>query len=89
MGVRRIQITLSEQVAERLASKARDYGRSDAELAAEAIDAFLEEDDYLSAVNEGLAQADAGLLIDNEEMRKWVESQATANPLPIPKPKRR
>jgi predicted transcriptional regulator len=47
-----------------------------------------EDDDYLAAIREGIAQADTGLLVDNEEIGAWVESLATPNPLPIPKPKR-
>ena len=89
MKVRKIEITLSEKDARRLASKAHEVGQSEAELAAAAIGAFLEEDDYLTAVRQGIAQADAGELISNEEMGAWVESLRTANPRSTPQPKRR
>ena len=36
---------------------------------------------------EGLAEADAGRLIDDEDMAAWADSLGTANELPAPQPR--
>lgn len=46
-------------------------------------------DAYLRAVDEGIRQADAGLLIDDEDVWAWVDSWDTDHELPMPQPKAR
>jgi predicted transcriptional regulator len=90
MGARKIQITLPEEMAERLADKARDYNRTEADLATEAVQMFIEsDDDFIAAVNEGIAQVEAGEYVAHEDVEAWLLSLRTANPLPMPLPKRK
>ncbi len=51
-----------------------------------------EEDDHFSwlrAVKTAVYEADQGQLIDNREVKRWIKSLGTENPLPVPRPKRR
>ncbi|MBU2378772.1 CopG family transcriptional regulator [Brevundimonas aurantiaca] len=50
-------------------------------------DLFSTPDDAAdeAATLKGLADARAGRVVDNETVMRWVESWATANPLPRPK----
>ncbi len=43
-----------------------------------------EEAEYLAAVEEGLAEAEAGLSIPYEKVRRWLLSWGTENELPPP-----
>lgn len=43
----------------------------------------------LAAVDEAIAELDAGLYIPGEEIEAWVESWGTENELPPPEPRRR
>jgi len=40
-----------------------------------ALRALVEDEKFSSAVRDGIAQADQGELIDDEEVRKWLEER--------------
>jgi predicted transcriptional regulator len=48
-----------------------------------------QESVFDAATEEGIGQADAGLLVPHEDVRRWLKSLGTATPLPRPKPKRK
>jgi hypothetical protein len=44
-----------------------------------------ELDAFLAAVDEGIADSDAGRVIPGEEITAWIRSLDTDNPLPLPR----
>jgi predicted transcriptional regulator len=44
-----------------------------------------EDAEFLAAVQEGIADADAGRMIPYEKVRRWLLSWGTENELPPPK----
>ena len=63
--------------------------RSKSYLTNEAVERYLaDEESFVTAVEEGLAQADAGQLIEHEAATRYLRSLGTNKPLPVPKPKR-
>jgi len=50
---------------------------------------YGDKEAFLKAVQEGIDSADAGDLVDDEEVWAWVDSWGTENELPMPQPKAR
>lgn len=71
---------------DRLATLTR---RSKSYLTNEAVERYLDvEEAFVAAVEEGLAQADAGKLIPHAEASAYLRSLGSDHPLPRPKPQR-
>ena len=69
-----------------LASRTR---RSMSFLANEAVGRYVaEEEDFIRDVEAGIAEADAGQLIEHEDAARYLQSLGTDNPLPIPSSRR-
>jgi predicted transcriptional regulator len=85
MGAMHLRIEIEEADRRRLADLARDTGRSEGHLAAEAIAAYLDLSDWqAAAVARGVASLDAGRAIDHAELRAWVESWGRDDEAPAP-----
>ena len=69
---------------DRLATVTR---RSKSFLTNEAVERYLsDEEAFVAAVEAGLAQANAGELIDHDRAASYLMSLGTDHPLPMPKP---
>jgi RHH-type transcriptional regulator, rel operon repressor / antitoxin RelB len=73
-------VTISLQIPQELwrrLEKASEYGAiSTDDTVVSALEQYLEyEDETRAAVEEGIRQADAGELIDHEEVVKWFEAK--------------
>ena len=80
----------SPAVKARLEKLARLTRRSRSYLTNEAVERYLQEEEaFILAVEEGLAQADAGLTVPQEDVAAWAESLGTHKPRPRPEPKAR
>ena len=81
-----ISIEVSSATAERLETLARTTNRSPTALARQALDQFLEvEDWHEQAIEAALAELDAGgPLIAHEDMERWLASWGTENELDPP-----
>lgn len=70
---------------ERLEKLARATARTKTWIALEALRSFLELYDWqVKAIREGIADADAGRLVDHDKVSTWLESWGTENELPPP-----
>ncbi len=75
-GTTLISVRVAEEVAERLAALAEATDRSKSYVAAQAIEEFLALQEWqVKAIRKGLAEANAGKLVDHQEalkvLRKW------------------
>ena len=86
---RNIQLKLADETASRLSDLARTTGQSESFLAELAISQFLDVAQWqLDAIDEGIAAAAAGRTVEHAEVKAWVDSLATGNPLPRPRSRR-
>lgn len=77
----------SPEVRARLDRLAHLTRRSTSALASEAVERFLvEEEAFVAAVEEGLAQADAGEVVDHARATAFLLALGTDAPLPVPSP---
>ena len=69
---------------ERIASE-RNVPRDD--LINEALARYVDDEtDYLAAVDEALAESEAGVFISGDRVLDWIKSWGTENELPMPEP---
>ena len=79
----------SPEVKARLDVLASRTRRSKSFLTNEAVERYLaEEEDFILDVEAGIAEADAGQLIEHEDAADYLRSLGTNNPLPMPTPRR-
>jgi RHH-type transcriptional regulator, rel operon repressor / antitoxin RelB len=85
-----LAVRLSPELRDSLAELARSRGRSEAELAAEAIAAYVEGNTWMvEEIERAVKEADAGgPFVPHEEVEAWVRSWGTENELPRPKARR-
>ena len=81
-----LTVRLSAETEARLERLARTTSVSKSRLAADAIAAYLDEQEHqLARIREGLADARAGRLVAHEDVVRWLDSWGTENELPPPK----
>jgi predicted transcriptional regulator len=81
-----LTVHLPTEIEARLDRLARTTSVSKSRLAADAIVAYLDEQEHqLEKIREGLADAEAGRVVSHEEVARWLDSWGTANELPPPK----
>lgn len=82
----RLTIEVPKAVDERLEEAAEASSRSKRSLIQEALIAFLDLYDWQTeAIATGIADADAGRVVDHEAVAAWLESWGTENELPPPR----
>lgn len=83
-------VRLSRELDEKLAGLARERKRSKADLASEAIAAFVDVDAWqVGRIKESLDEAKSGAPgVRHEDVVRWVESWDTEHELPRPQPKK-
>lgn len=76
------------ELAERVDEYAARLERSRGWIVKQALAAWIDrEEEKLRLTLEGLADVDAGRMIDDDKVRQWIESLDTDNPLPMPMPR--
>jgi predicted transcriptional regulator len=79
----------SPEVKARLEVLADRTRRSKSFLTNEAVERYLaEEEDFIRDVEAGIADAEAGNLIEHEDAKRYIQSLGTDAPLPRPIPRR-
>jgi RHH-type transcriptional regulator, rel operon repressor / antitoxin RelB len=81
-----LTVRLPSDVEARLERLARTTSVSKSRLAADAIAAYLDEQEReLERIREGLADAEAERVVSDEEVARWLECWGTENELPPPR----
>ena len=81
-----VTVELDKQLWDRLAKLGGELHKDEGDLAVEAIEAYVQdEEDILAAIDEGLADAEAGRVVPHEEVARWLDSWGKPNELPPPK----
>jgi predicted transcriptional regulator len=84
-----LTIRLNPELADRLEGLARDMGRDPAEVAAMAIDAYIDANAWqVRHIREALDGAKSGSPgVPHDEVVAWIKSWGTGHELPRPVPK--
>jgi predicted transcriptional regulator len=86
MQTRVITAHVPEPLAEKVDDFAAQMERSRGWIVKQALAAWIErEEEHHRLTLKGLADIDAGRVVDHETVRAWADSLSTANPLPLPK----
>ncbi len=81
-----LTIEVPAAVEERLEEAAQASSQSKRSLIQAALIAFLDLYDWqIEAIRVGIADADAGRVVDHEVVTAWLESWGTENELPAPR----
>lgn len=74
------------ELAERVDEIAGRLERSKNWIVRQALSAWLDqEEEHSRLTREGLADVDAGRVIDHQAVQAWAESLSTDKPLPVPR----
>jgi len=83
-------VRVDSTVKKRLEKLAKSTGRSRSFIAAEAIDAYLDVNEWqVAAIKRAIQSMDRGEGVPHERGKEWITSWWTKNELPIPKRSRR
>lgn len=86
MSTRVLTAHIPEELAEKVDRYAQSMERSRAWIVKQALSNWVDwEEGKHRMTLEGLAAVDRGELIDDAEVKAWIESLDTDNPLPAPK----
>ena len=78
-------IRVDKAAKKRLEKLARNTGRSRSFLAAEAINEYLDVNEWqVAAIRQAIESADRGEFIPHDQVTAWVNSWDTDNELPMP-----
>ncbi len=81
-----LTVRVETRVKKRLERLARSTGRSRSFLAAEAINEYLEINEWqVAGIRRAIASLDRGEGIPHDEVKDWVASWGSANEKPAPK----
>jgi predicted transcriptional regulator len=88
MATKVLTAALPEELADKVDDLAVKLNRPKESIVSEALSTWMElEGERHRLTLEGLADVDAGRLVDHEAIPAWAESLGTAHPLPLPQPK--
>ena len=80
-----LTIELPKSVGERLQELARTTHRTLENLAQEALSSYVENSDWqVEAIRQGIADADAGRMVDHDAVASWLRSWGGENELEPP-----
>jgi len=81
-----LSIRLKPEIKKRLARLARASGRSSNFLIADAVEAYVSDQErMLAEVRQADRQVKSGHYVKNEDMKAWLLSWGTDRELPVPK----
>ncbi|MGB5180146.1 MAG: ribbon-helix-helix domain-containing protein [Gammaproteobacteria bacterium] len=73
-------------LAEKVDLMATRLERSRGWIMKQALAAWIKQEEERSRLtNEALADVDAGLVIEHQDVQAWADSLSTSNPLPVPR----
>ena len=79
-------VRVDSSAKKRLEKLAKSTGRSRSFLAAEAINEYLDVNEWqVAGIRHAIEAADRGELIPHDQVRAWVDSWGSADELPMPK----
>jgi len=79
-------VRVDANAKKRLEKLAKSTGRSRSFLAAEAINEYLDVNEWqVEGVKRAIGEADRGELIPHDQVRAWVDSWGGNNELPLPR----
>ena len=79
-------VRVDTAVKKRLEKLAKNTGRSRSFLAAEAIENYVNINEWqVAGIKEAIASLDHGHGVPHEEVKKWVSSWGSKNELPMPR----
>ena len=79
-----IQLLPEQHIA--LAELAKRTDRSEEELARDAVAGYLETEHWqIEAIKQGMADADAGIVVADADVKLWAERLGTADEIPVPR----
>jgi predicted transcriptional regulator len=88
MATKVLTANLPEELADKVDELAVQLNRPTESIVTEALSAWMElEEERHRLTLEGLADVDAGRLIDDAEIEAWIEGLKTDHALPAPTPK--
>jgi RHH-type rel operon transcriptional repressor/antitoxin RelB len=81
-----LSIRIDSETKERLEALAEQTQRSKSFLAAQAIAAYLELESWqIGEIEAGIADDDAGKVVNHDEVKKWLQSWGSKGELKAPK----
>lgn len=82
-----VSVRLPDQLLQEVDDFAKSTRRSRSFVVKEALEAYMQDQrDYLAAIEEGEREADLGVLVSADAVKKWLLSWGTDNELPRPEP---
>ena len=79
------RIEFKASALDRLGELASTVERSDEELANEALEQYLDYQEWaIAEIKQGVADADAGRTVPYSAVRAWIGSLSTKDELPLP-----
>lgn len=80
-------LRLEPELKHRLEEAAQNEDRSAADIASDAIEAYLDAKKFKRlAIEAALAEADKGVFVSSEAVHRWMASWDTDDELPMPEP---
>jgi RHH-type transcriptional regulator, rel operon repressor / antitoxin RelB len=81
-----LSVRVDQRAKKRLEKLAKRTGRSRSFLAAEAINEYLDVNEWqVAGINQAIASLERGEGIPHEQVKDWVTSWGSANERPAPK----
>jgi RHH-type rel operon transcriptional repressor/antitoxin RelB len=85
-----LSVRVDDAVRKRLEKLAKSTGRTRSFLAAEAIEAYLDVNEWqVAGVRQAMASLDDGRGIPHQQVKEWVASWGGESDSTVPKPSRR
>jgi len=83
-------VRVDSSVKKRLEKLAKNTGRSRSFIAAEAINAYLDVNEWqVAGIKRAIESMDRGEGVPHERVKEWIGSWGTKNEFPVPKRSRR
>lgn len=81
-----LSVRVDQKAKKRLEKLAKSTGRSRSHLAAEAINQYLDVNEWqVAAVKQAIASFDRGEGVPHQQIKDWVASWGSENERPMPK----
>lgn len=78
-------LAIERRLRDRLARLAADTRRPDEELANEALELYLDREEWaIREIRQGIAEAERGDLVPDEQVQAWVEALGSGAEPPLP-----
>ena len=85
-----VSVRLKPELTKKIDALAEAIERPRAYVVEKALEEYVAHQAWhVAAVKKGIAEADAGLLIPDEEVRAWIESLGTDHEKPLPTARKR